>query len=994
MKYAEIVVNVPTSPSPLFLKEGQGDVPVPYARLDQTFTYDVPPALRDVIRVGQMVWAPFGARRLQGLVVGLSAETAIGETRAIEAIVESRPLLSPAQIELARWMAHRYLAPLSECVWLMLPPGIEEKVETIYEISKDKSYEIPKAQAANSNGTDDGLTDKQRALLELVRERGQVKSTRIPPNVRSAVESLLARGYLTRRTHIKPAQAKPKRVTAVRLLADRQDAEQVLEQLGPRNVRAEIVTALAEANAPLGLDELCARVGCERASVQTLAKKGVVEVIPAQTAFSLTAKYFQELSALPPATARVLAFLRERGNRAPFDALYDATGATPSVLRALQERGLIEKTEQGEQVRLLSASPLVRPPSRLWQIVEFLEREGGRVWISAVYAATGANRQDLARLERAGLVELESEEFVRDPLEGKQFAPQTLVTLTTEQARAFAEIQHGLDSETACAYLLHGVTGSGKTEIYVRAIEQVLKQGKQAIALVPEIALTPQTIQRFGARFKRIGVIHSELSHGERYDTWRRARDGQLDVVIGPRSALFAPLPQLGLIVIDEEHDPSYKSDLEFRQPGYHTREVALELARSCRASVILGSATPDVETYFRARGGEFKLLELPQRILAHGAGDEWSKDSPNAGPGARDVPHALAPVRYQDLPPVQVVDLRAELREGNTSIFSRALSAAMQDALAAHAQVILFLNRRGTATSVLCRTCGYAVKCPRCNNPFTVHQFGNETTQELVCHHCGKRGKIPQVCPNCGSTRIRPLGLGTEKLEQQVRAQFPSARTLRWDWDMTRGKDAHERLLEAFTRGEADVLIGTQMIAKGLDLPRVTLVGVVNADTALNLPDFRASERTFQLLTQVAGRAGRSAAGGQVIIQTYYPEHYAIAAAARHDYASFYEQELRFRQQAAYPPFRPLVRLLLSSTREHAAREASERLASGLQDQIRRQGLLEVQVVGPAPAYFAKLGGRYRYQLLLRGRNARTLLTTFPLPLHCRVDVDPVNLL
>ena len=979
MVYAEIVVNVPLTPHlPDYARLGKESASsssggessfAPYDWLDQTFTYAVVPTLERIIAPGQLVWVPFGARRLQGIVVALNDKTDLDETRAVEEVVESRPLLSPVQIELARWIAHRYLAPLSECIWLMLPPGIEEKIETVYQV------------AGEITG-DNQLSEKQREVMELVKTAHGVKSTRIPVHLRGAAESLVHHGQLVKIAHVRPPKAKPKLVKSVRLIADPPDIELALAKLGRWDLRAEILELLSQADVPVALDELCDRLHCKPTAVHRLGAQGWLEILPRRKVYGLTRTYFDTLPALPPNAARILVLLRERGNVATFEEIHESTRVTLPTLRALEKRGLLEEVETGERVRLL-ASPEHAPgsprsPSRFKKVIDFLQREDGAAWISAVYAETGASALDLRKLERVGVLQFEAEEVFRDPLSDRMFARQVAPSLTSEQALAFGEIKSGLDAEKACIYLLLGVTGSGKTEIYINAIDHVLRRGGQAIALVPEIALTPQTIQRFGERFgARVGVIHSDLSYGERYDTWRRARDGKIDVLIGPRSALFVQLPRLGLIVIDEEHEPSYKQEGDsgtFRLPLYHTREVALELARLTHASVILGSATPDVETYYRAQSGEFKLLELPQRILAHGTGG--------------------GPVQYQDLPPVQVVDLRAELRGGNTSIFSRSLSAAIGDALAAHEQVILFLNRRGTATSVLCRTCGQAVKCPRCNNPFTLHQFGAEAANELVCHHCGKRGKVPRLCPNCGSTRVRALGLGTEKLEQVVRQNFPTARTLRWDRDVTRGKDSHEKILEAFTRGEADVLVGTQMIAKGLDLPRVTLVGVVNADTALNLPDFRASERTFQLLTQVAGRAGRSALGGKVIIQTFCPDHYAVEAAAQHDYKGFYEQELRFRREAGYPPIRPLVRLLFVGARETDAREASERLAGALQDRIRRQGLLDVELIGPAPAFFAKWGGKYRYHLILRGSNARTLLAAYPLPPGWRVDVDPMNLL
>jgi primosomal protein N' (replication factor Y) len=574
--------------------------------------------------------------------------------------------------------------------------------------------------------------------------------------------------------------------------------------------------------------------------------------------------------------------------------------------------------------------------------------------------------------------------------------------LTPDQDRAWSAIQSAicnpwtarsqgrLKSEIPSIFLLHGVTGSGKTEIYLRALAEILAQGKQGLMLVPEIALTPQTIRRFGARFKRLAVWHSQLSIGERFDIWRKCRDGQVDVLIGSRSALFVPLPNLGLIVLDEEHEPAYKQE---ETPHYHARATALELARLTRAVVILGSATPDLESYHRARRGEWTLLELPQRIMAHVAAVAPRTEPTQAviatlnGVKGKQSPPS---VRYLELPPVEIVDLRAELKAGNRSMFSRVLEAEMRRVLAASEQVILFLNRRGTATFILCRDCGHVLKCPRCDNPFTYHGVGDT----LVCHHCNRRGRVPNVCPNCKSTRIRYFGIGTEKVEAEVQKMFPEARTLRWDYDVTRGKEAHEKILSAFIRREADILIGTQMIAKGLDLPFVTVVGVISADTALNLPDFRAGERTFQLLTQVAGRAGRSPLGGKVIFQTYNPEHYAIRAAAQHDYAAFYQTEIAFRRAQNYPPFARLIRLIYVSPNERQAQEESARFARVLQQKIARVGLPDVDLIGPAPAFFHRLRGAYRYHLFVRGVNPHALLADLALPLGWRVDVDPVDVL
>ena len=653
------------------------------------------------------------------------------------------------------------------------------------------------------------------------------------------------------------------------------------------------------------------------------------------------------------------------------------------------------KPKRVKSVRLVSADALAALKLRDTQreraaaIVEFLRAEPESVWISAVYAATDSTLADLKKLEAAGVIALEEEEVWRDSLAGRVFDVVEPPKLTPEQQIAWQAIQRTLTAGRE-TFLLHGVTGSGKTEIYMRALAEIIAQKKQGIILVPEIALTPQTIRRFGARFKNIAVFHSRLSLGERYDTWRRCRDGQVDVVIGSRSALFAPLPRLGLIAIDEEHESAYKQEAV---PHYHARAAALELAQRVGATVILGSATPDLETYYRATRGEFKLLELPKRIMGHRGVIENEMTQfgvGNARLAIREVGSDYADARYMELPPVEIVDLRAELKAGNRSIFSRALQREMARVLAAREQVMLFLNRRGTATFILCRDCGNVFRCKRCDNPMTYHGVGNQ----LVCHHCNARDRVPTQCPNCRSARIRYFGAGTQKIDEEIQAMFPKARTLRWDWDVTRGKESHEAILDKFVQHQADILIGTQMIAKGLDLPLVTLVGVISADTSLNLPDFRAGERTFQLLTQVAGRAGRSILGGKVIVQTYNPDHYAVVAASTHDYHAFYEREIAFRREQAYPPFNRLIRLLYANASEKRAQDESARLCRALTTRIAQRGLPALDLIGPAPAFFHRVRGEYRYQILLRGPAPHALLQDVALPLGWRVDVDPVSLL
>jgi primosomal protein N'/very-short-patch-repair endonuclease len=544
----------------------------------------------------------------------------------------------------------------------------------------------------------------------------------------------------------------------------------------------------------------------------------------------------------------------------------------------------------------------------------------------------------------------------------------------------------GRAGEGSSVFLLQGVTGSGKTEIYLRAIEAVVAQGRQAILLVPEIALTAQTIRRVGARLTgRLAVVHSQLSEGERYDTWRRAREGLIDVVIGARSALFTPLPHLGLIILDEEHDRSYKNS---ESPFYHAREVAEERLKDTEGTLILGSATPALETIYRAEQGQITHLRLPSRIIGHR--QHIYQQAAAIGREAEYNRSALPDALMMELPPVQVVDMREELKAGNTSIFSGALQSALAEVLKQKQQAILFLNRRGAATYVFCRDCGYVAACPNCDSPLTWHRQG----EALRCHRCGHTAPEPKRCPQCASGRIKFFGAGTQQVEAAMNALFPQARTLRWDADTATTAEMHEYFLQRFIDHKADVLIGTQMIAKGLDLPLVTLVGVVSADMALNLPDFRAGEQTFQTLTQVAGRAGRGLLGGRVILQTYQPEHYAIQFAARHDVDGFYAHEMAFRQQLGYPPFRRLVRIVIRGEQESRAAAEAEAAADLLRARLRQLGLSATEIIGPAPCFFRRVNSIYRWHLLLRGPDPSAVLRGFEPPRGWSVEVDPLDVL
>ncbi|MBI2912924.1 MAG: primosomal protein N' [Chloroflexi bacterium] len=807
------------------------------APLRQTFTYRVPDGMS--VDTGQAVYVPFARRTLQGLVMAVTEESAFPDAREIEALIEPRPLLSSAHVALARRLSDHYLAPLFDCVSLMLPPGFKRRPLTVLRPLASLE-ELPRL----------GLTDKQGTALTYVIERGEAEVEGLQrdlrlTNVPIIVSALLRRGFLQREYRLARPQVRPKVVPHLRLLVGAEDAAAEAAQLR--------------------------RDGSSRALRR----------------------------------AMVLDALAEEG-RAPLARLRQQ-GLTATLLRHLQAEGL------------------------------------------AI---------------------LEDVTVVRDPLAGRVYAYRSPPELTADQEAACRAIAAALQTEDTArppTFLLHGVTGSGKTEVYLAALDRALALGKRAIVLVPEISLTPQTVRRFGERFPgRVAVMHSGLSLGEHFDMWHEVRDGRYAVIIGPRGALFAPQPDLGLIVIDEEHEWTYKQ--QEGSPRYHALRAAEELCRLTGAVLVLGSATPDVESHFRAQEGSYRLLELPQRLQRTDEGT----------------------IRPSPLPQVEVVDLRSELKAGNRSIFSRSLARGVRQALAASEQTILFLNRRGTASFVQCRDCGHVPQCRSCSVSLTFHA----PEAVLVCHYCRRQMPALAACPQCGSARIRMLGLGTERVEEEARRAFAGARTLRWDRDVTRGRHSHEAILARFLAHEADILIGTQMIAKGLDMPLVTLVGIVSADIALHFPDFRAGERTFQLLEQVAGRAGRGPRGGRVVIQTYTPHHYAVEAAAAHDYHALYRREIEFRRRLGYPPFGRLVRLLYAHTGAAYAQEQAAMMADHLKKERDRLGLPNLDVLGPAPAFVPRLRGRWRWQLVLRGDDPAALLRDLPLPRGWTVDVDPVSLL
>ncbi|MDZ8033326.1 primosomal protein N' [Nostoc sp. DedSLP04] len=637
--------------------------------------------------------------------------------------------------------------------------------------------------------------------------------------------------------------------------------------------------------------------------------------------------------------------------------------------------------------------------TRQREILEVLRRRGGELWLNEFLQICKTTTPTLKGLEEKGYIVIEEREVLRTE-QGPTLVGDGAKSLTTAQASALATIQ---TLDEFAQVLLHGVTGSGKTEVYLQAIAPLLNQGKSALVLVPEIGLTPQLTDRFRARFgNKVSVYHSALSDGERYDTWRQMLTGEPQVVIGTRSAVFAPLPNLGLIILDEEHDSSFKQDSPI--PTYHARTVAHWRAELENCPLVLGSATPSLETWVSVRRqGSRGAGEQGSR----GAGGEFvtphsSLLTPNS---SLSTQHSALSTHYlslperinsRPLPPVEIVDMRQELQQGNRSIFSRSLQTALEELQERKQQGILFIHRRGHSTFVSCRSCGYVLECPHCDVSLAYHHTEEKAPELLRCHYCNYARSHPKFCPDCSSPYLKFFGSGTQRVTQELARQFPELRLIRFDSDTTRNKGSHRTLLTQFANGEADLLVGTQMLTKGLDLPQVTLVGVVAADGLLNLSDYRASERAFQTLTQVAGRAGRGEDPGRVIVQTYTTEHQVIAAVRSHDYQSFSQAELEQRQALNYPPYGRLILLRLSSLDPIQVQNTAQVIATALSTEE------EFEILGPAPASVLRVANRYRWQILIKfapdalprlpdWEEVRSLCHS---SVSLTIDVDPLNIM
>ncbi len=613
-------------------------------------------------------------------------------------------------------------------------------------------------------------------------------------------------------------------------------------------------------------------------------------------------------------------WIRKNYGSTMIQALKTVLPARRSV-KKLEHRMIQRVLGREELISLMGESMRKKQTARERLLRELAEQE--TIPYEWVTGKLGVSAQTVAGLEKAGVVRILRTHSLRNPVR-VQGSEEPGKSLSEAQLRIVREVMEDFDRGNPDTYLLHGITGSGKTLVYMELVSEMVARGRQAVVLIPEIALTYQTLLRFYTKFgDRVSVMNSSLSPGEKYDQCERARNGEIDVIIGPRSALFTPFPSLGIIILDEEHEGSYKSE---STPKYHARETALEIARMHGASVMLGSATPSLEAYYRAEVGEYKLFVLKERLTG-------------------------------SLPEVHVVDLRQELKEGNHSIFSRKLQELLRDRFSRKEQSILFLNRRGYAGFVSCRSCGHVMKCPHCDVSLSEHGGGR-----LMCHYCGYSEPAPRICPRCGSKYISGFRAGTQQVEEKLGQMFPEMRVLRMDADTTRNKGSYQKILSAFSNGEADVLIGTQMIVKGHDFPKVTLVGVMAADLSLNVGDYRAGERTFQLLTQAVGRAGRGELPGEAVIQTYQPDHYAVMHAASQNYERFYGEEIIYREMVGYPPVSNLLAVQVFARSNEAGAALAENLARTVRRDCGAADAPPVQVMGPAPASIGRINDIFRF--------------------------------
>jgi primosomal protein N' (replication factor Y) len=953
--------------------------------LDREFDYLIPEPLRPLVEIGSRVEVPFRARMVTGFVVGFADKSAFDDLKPIGKVLGEKSLVTEKVMELARWMSAYYLAPFETCVRTLLPAVVRNKESggkkqlTVSLIEKnvdatpsshpnwfDSNQPVSHLPGGNlphwrQDGTTyfvtfrlaDSLPQEKLERWKYERDEWLAENPRpAGENVDATPSSRLAEWQKEYRTQFTDRIERWLDQGSGSCILQRPDLREVVNltfkaldgtqyHLGGHIIMPNHVHILVS---PLGNHTLSSIVQAWKSVSARKIKKltGQAEPVWQKESFDHIVRSAESLERFQQYIEDNAKFLSEE-----------------QYTLFLTRRGRRVYDERDEGV----ASTLTPTQEKIIQCLE----ENGPMLLSELTEAAGVTAAPVKALEKKGLVTISNESVYRDPHEGVELLKTEPLTLMPQQADALKQILDAMAEPEPPVLLLHGVTGSGKTEVYLQAISRALEQGKGAIVLVPEIALTPQTVDRFRSRFadkpERVAVLHSSLSDGERYDEWHRIRSGEAQIVVGARSALFAPVHNLGLIVVDEEHEPTYKQD---EAPRYSARDTAVMRGKMEKCAVVLGSATPALESYANARSGKYRYVDMPIRV------DD------------------------RQMPPIRIVDMRVEAqRDGKPQLFSRDLIEAIRTRIDRAEQTMIFLNRRGFSSSLICPDCGYVAECAHCSVGMTFHK----ARARLVCHICGEEKPVPTRCPECKSDQFKYAGAGTEKIEEVMTKLFPKARIERMDSDTMRRKNAHRDILGKFRTGKIDILIGTQMIAKGLDFPNVTLVGVVNPDHALHMADFRAGERVFQLLTQVAGRAGRGEAAGEVIVQTYTPHHPAVQAARRMDFEGFCEQEMAFRKEMGYPPYTHLTCITLRGKNEAEVEAAAEKLFQCLEKCAAGKAALSPAM--PAPV--ARMRGEYRWQMLLRAARTKTMndavraafgMMKLPKTVKATVDVDATSLL
>jgi primosomal protein N' (replication factor Y) (superfamily II helicase) len=969
--------------------------------LDREFDYRIPARLQSAIQVGTQVVVPFKSRELRGFVVGLANHSAFGDKlKEIAGVVGDKPLIPDPIMKLAYWIADYYCAPIEHAVRTVLPSAVRKRgaqhkkqlVVSLVNVDATPSSRIP--ARGHSSERDEGVAstlgpvnyfDPNEPIAHL--PGGNLPHWRQDGTtyfVTFRLGDSLPREKLEQWTRERDAWLAENPRPEVEHVDATPSSRLIEWQREYRNRFTERIEQWLDAGSgscvlgnPAVREIACAVFnnmdGIQyhlhgyvvmpnhvHVLVSPLGDRTLSEIIQAWK--SVSSRQIKKLTGQADAVWQKESFDHIVRNAESLDKFRQYIEENPKNLHP--DRYALHTATGASRLRLERDGGVASTlPDKQRLVIDALQLHGAMT-LSELKERTGCSESPVRTLEKNGLVKIEESTILRDPHAGMELLRTRPFALMTEQQTALEKINAAMDREKPGVVLLHGVTGSGKTEVYLQAIQHALDQGKGAIVLVPEIALTPQTVDRFRSRFGDcVAVLHSSLSEGERHDEWHRIRNGEAQIAIGARSALFSPIENPGLIVVDEEHEATYKQD---ESPRYNARDVAVMRGHLENCCVVLGSATPSMESFNNVREGRYELAEMLLRV------DDRS------------------------MPLMRVVDMRIEAeKEGRPQIFSRELVQGIYDRLDRREQVILFLNRRGFSSSLQCEQCGYVAECRECSVSMTYHKRAHK----LLCHICGAEEKVPERCPDCGDPDFKYAGMGTEKIEEVLEKLCPKAKVARMDSDTMRKKDSYRTVLDQFRTGKIDILLGTQMIAKGLDFPNVTLVGVLYADMSLYQPDFRAGERTFQLLTQVAGRAGRGEKAGEVIVQAYTPHHPAIQAARNLDYDGFCSQDLEFRKELSYPPFSHLVLLTFKGESEVDVIAAADGFFARLEPILPES----VAHSPPVPAPLARAKGHYRYQIMLRCEHTvkmtkpiRHVLATYKMPkgVGCTVDVDALSLL